>query len=150
VREDWLRGRLYVPADLLAECAAPPLTPELGAALPHTAAAGLARATERLLQLAADYYRSGDAGLCYLSNRCGFSIRAARLVYSEIAARLRAQDCDPFAPRAVVSRKRKWELVGYAAWQSLSALPQAALTRHPRPAVPFEHITRPETVFAVA
>jgi phytoene synthase len=129
------------------QCAAPALTPAPGAPLPLEAAAGLARATERLLSYAESYYRSGDAGLGYLSARCGFSIRAARLVYSEIGHVLRAQHCDPFAPRAVVSRRRKLQLLGQAALNTALRLPESALA--PRPDVPVRQITEPESIFMV-
>ena len=147
VHEDWARGRLYLPHDLLAQCGAPELRVEPGDALPRSAADPLARATDVLLDHAEAYYRSGDAGLCHLSPRCAFSIRAARLVYSAISGRVRAQHCDPFAPRAYVSRARKLGLVAYAAWLSLLDLPQAAL--RPRPRIPSQFVTDPQTVLHV-
>ena len=126
VREDWERGRLYLPEDLLRVSGVADLDPELGGALPRSAAFGIARATELLLQQADGYYRSGDAGVRFLSLRCGLAIRAARLVYSGISQRVREQRCDPFAPRAVVSRARKLALVAYAAWLSLLSCPLSA------------------------
>ncbi|MET0385454.1 MAG: phytoene/squalene synthase family protein [Polyangiales bacterium] len=147
VHEDWARGRLYLPESWLPQLAVASFEPGVGP-LPLAAAEELARATERLLDCAEAYYRSGDAGLGQLSVRCGFSIRAARLVYSEIGARVRAQRCDPFAPRAVVSLARKLELVGRAALDSAKRLPHGL--RSPRPDIPVQSITEPESVFAVA
>jgi 15-cis-phytoene synthase len=147
VHEDWDRGRLYLPRELLVQCGAPALDPTLGQALPPSAAAGLARATEALLVSAEQYYRSGDAGMRYLAPRCALAIRAARLVYSAIAVRLRAQHCDPFAPRAVVSHARKLRLVAYAAWLTLLQLPQAVL--RPRPRIPAQSVTDPNSVLHV-
>jgi len=146
VREDWERGRLYLPQDLLGISGAPELDPKSGGALPQPAAFAIARATELLLQHADAYYRSGDAGIRYLSLRCGLAIRAARLVYSGISQRVRAQRCDPFAPRAVVSRGKKLALVAYAAWLSLLASPLSAARRRPR--IPSQCITEPETLFS--
>ena len=148
VGEDWERGRLYLPQDLLQQCGVTDLDQEQGGPLPRAAAAGIAHATELLLQQADAYYRSGDAGVRYLSLRCGLAIRAARLVYSAISGRVRAQGCDPFAPRAVVSRGKKLALVGYAAWLSLLSLPLSAA--RPRPRIPSQCITEPETVFSVS
>lgn len=148
VREDWERGRLYLPQDLLERCGVSGLDPEQGGDLPRSAAEGIGRATELLLQQADAYYRSGDAGVPYLSLRCGLAIRAARLVYSAISAKVRAQGCNPFAPRAVVSRGKKLLLVAYAAWLSLLSLPLSAA--RPRPRIPSQHITEPETVFSVS
>ena len=148
VREDWERGRLYLPEDLLRVSGVADLDPELGGALPRSAAFGIARATELLLQQADGYYGSGDAGVRFLSLRCGLAIRAARLVYSGISQRVRAQRCDPFAPRAVVSKARKLLLVGYAAWLSVWQLPLAAA--RPRPRIPSQCITEPESLFSVS
>lgn len=148
VHEDWQRGRLYLPEPWLVACGAGPLVPEAGRPLPEAAAEGVARATRQLLQHADAFYRSGDAGVKYLSFRCGLAIRAARLVYSEISARVRAQDCNPFAPRAVVSKPRKLALVGYALW--LSVTRAAALIGRPAPHIPAGCITKPEAVFGVS
>lgn len=147
VQEDWQRGRLYIPEALLAECGVEGLDPALGQPLPRTAADGVARATERLLQHADAFYRSGDAGVKYLSLRCGLAIRAARLVYSEISTRVRAQGCDPFAARAVVSRARKLALLGYAVW--LSGAQAVLLIGRPAPRIPADFVKEPESVFAV-
>jgi phytoene synthase len=146
VREDWERGRLYLPQDLLAECGVFGLRPEPGAALPPSAAGGLGLATERLLQHADAFYRSGDAGLPQLSLRCALAIRAARLVYSEISVRVRAQACDPLAPRAVVSRERKLALVGRAAWLTAAELP--SFWARPAPRTPAESVSDPESFFS--
>jgi phytoene synthase len=143
VQEDWQRGRLYIPQELLAM----PLDPSLAEPMPRTAAADVARATERLLRQADELYRSGDAGVKYLSFRCGLAIRVARLVYSEISTRVRGQGCDPFAPRAIVSRGRKLALVGYALW--LSASRAAWLIGRPAPRIPADFVQDPQSVFAV-
>lgn len=152
VHEDWLRGRMYIPAELLARCQVEPLVPPDTALVPvplsKTAAAGVARATKALLECAETYYRSGDDGVRYLSTRCGLAIRAARLVYSEIGARIEAQGYDPLAPRAVVSGRRKLELVAQAAWSSASQWPWQLLA--PRPTVPSHAVTQPETLFMVS
>jgi phytoene synthase len=154
VREDWSRGRLYLPEDSLTQFGlSTSLHAQLGQPLPPLAATAIARATEALLRQAEAYYCSGDAGVEYLSARCGLAIRAARLVYSEIGARLRAEACDPFAPRAVVSRARKWELVAQAVKLSAgdvrARLSQEAL-RRAAPRVPGECVQQPETLFMVS
>jgi phytoene synthase len=146
VHEDWQRGRLYLPHDILTACGAGDL-PALGTPLPLTAAEPLARATAALLDEAERYYRSGDEGLCYLSARSALAIRAARWVYSEIGQRLRAQACNPFAPRAVVSHGRKLQLVAYASWLGLRALPTTARSQ---PRLPSECVTDPSSLFMSA
>jgi phytoene synthase len=145
VHEDWTRRRVYLPEDILAQHGVPALRPERGETFPSSASQGVARATAWLLERADAYYRSADAGIVELSARCGLAIHAARLVYSEIGACLRAQHCDPLAPRAIVSRRRKWRLVGRAGWLSFKELPAVAWLQTPR--VPSEFIVRPESVF---
>jgi phytoene synthase len=147
VHEDWERGRMYIPESLLEANGAGGLDPSLGQSLPRYAAAGIAQATESLLKHADEYYRSGDVGVPYLSFRCGLAIRAARLVYGEISTRVREQGCDPFAPRAVVSRGRKLWLLGYALW--LSVTRSVGLLGRPAVAIPGEFVEDPESLFAV-
>ncbi len=137
VREDWERGRLYLPAELLrAECAEAGLAAG-GRPFEAAADARYARAVERLLALADGYYLSGDAGLGYLSPRCALAVRAARLIYSRIGHVLRRRGCDPRAGRVVVSRRAKLVLLLRAGLETLWRLPLAArrLTP-PRPELP--------------
>lgn len=148
VQEDFQRGRLYIPGAWLAEYGAPSLVLAPGNSLPHTAGPAIARATERLLREADGYYASADAGIGALSWRCGFAIRTARWVYSEIGVRVRAQACDPFAPRAVVSTARKLALVTYAAWLSVRQLPRSIGSS--RPEAPSRYVTQPESLFMAA
>lgn len=123
VREDWERGRLYLPDDLLAAHGAADLGHALGGALPASARAAVARATAAVVERADAYYRSGDAGLRHLSPRCAFAVRTARLVYSRIGERVRAQGCDPLAGRAVVSGGRKAAAAARATLVLLSVRP---------------------------
>lgn len=117
VAEDWTRGRLYLPDELLARHGLGALRAELGQALPDHARPALAAATAELLALSDRYYRSGDAGLRELSPRCALAVRAARLIYADIGRELRARACDPSAGRAVVGTARKlWLALRAAAW----------------------------------
>lgn len=111
VAEDWGRGRLYLPDDLLGRCGAPGLAERLGAPFPDEARVPAGRAIARLLDEADGYYASGDQGLGALSWRCALSIRAARLVYSAIGERIRRAGCDPLAGRAIVPPVAKLALV---------------------------------------
>lgn len=97
VAEDWARGRLYVPAELLPGLAAPESWPP-----PPRTLQLLAHAVEQLLQHADTLYRSGDVGLADLEPRARLSVATARRVYSSIDARLRARGCDVSQGRAVV------------------------------------------------
>jgi 15-cis-phytoene synthase len=144
VSEDWGRGRLYLPRDVLARFGAPDLGSALGGPLPPTASAAVARATGALLDRAEAYYRSGDSGLRHLSARCALAVRTARLSYSRIGARVREQGCSPFAGRAVVSSRRKLGLAARAALETALLLPAAALAS--RPIVPEASIDDPSGV----
>jgi phytoene synthase len=145
VLEDWNRGRLYIPDELLENCGAPDLRSALGEPLPRSASDAVARATAALLDLAEGYYRSGDEGLRYLSPRCAFAVRTARLVYSRIGGLVRACGCDPFAPRAVVARRTKLALAARAAFEVALRAPTGLLC--PPARIPGERVDDPGKLF---
>jgi phytoene synthase len=139
VVEDWERGRLYLPADMLARHGARDLAAHLGGPLPVSAAPALAATVGDLLAVAERYYRSGDRGLHHLPWRCAFAVRAARHIYSAIGVRLARRGHDVTAGRAVVPTWRKLSLVGSAAaWAGVQAPLRLArrLAGRPRPRVP--------------
>jgi phytoene synthase len=143
VAEDWQRGRLYLPDEMLRRHGAGGLRARLDAGgpgeFPAASVPGVALATRDLLDRAEAYYRSGDLGIPDLSLRCGLAVRTARLVYAAIGDRVRAQGCDPLAGRAVVPGRRKLMLAGRALWQTAWSAPRAWLRPAPR---------TPESVFA--
>ena len=140
VREDWDRGRLYLPDALLAQMGAPDLRGDLGRPLPISAKEPLARSLEVVLTVADRFYASGDRGLASLSPRCAWAVRSAREVYSAIGGELRSKGCDVFAPRAVVSSRRKLELVSKAA---IKLAPIAAHSATARPILPLPLVEFP-------
>lgn len=119
VAEDWARGRLYLPLELLSgwqpSRELPPLSPQREL---------LAVAVKRLLSEADAFYRSGDAGLRYLPFRSRLAVATARRVYSSIGQGVLRQGADVTAGRVVVSRARKLCCVA-------RALLDATLTRGP-------------------
>lgn len=118
INEDWQRGRVYVPDDLLRRAGLPALTPE---PRPLTAAEaqGLSRALAELAGVAQHFYRSGDAGLPYLSGRARLAVRTARLVYSHIGVLLMRRRYDVLAGRVVVPTHLKLALLLRSAFASL-------------------------------
>jgi len=110
VREDWGRGRLYLPTTLLARAGAN-ADPRGVAARIESARMPVARVTRALLKHADRFYESGDRGIPALPFRAALTARAARLVYSEIGKVILRRDADPLAPRAVVGKGRKLALV---------------------------------------
>jgi phytoene synthase len=120
VAEDWRLDRLYLPADLLAECGAPELVLDSCAPIDEQQAQPLAFACGKLLALAERYYASGDAGLCALPVRGALAVRSARLIYSEIGRRLLRRGCDVRRGRVVVPKWLKLVLVVRAIGQELA------------------------------
>jgi phytoene synthase len=123
VAEDWQRGRLYVPDDILARHGARGLASALGAPLPAHAVPALAAAVRDLLALADRYYASADRGVVALPWRAAFAIRSARDVYSAIGGRIALADHDVTAGRAFVPRAGKLARVATAALRTLASTP---------------------------
>jgi phytoene synthase len=124
VQEDWQRARLYLPDDLLALAGASDLRSRLGDKLPAGASSAVASAVRELLRRAEVFYESGDRGIPLLSFRSAWSVRAASLVYADIGRVVLAQDADPLAPRAVVSKGRKLRLMLRALKMTLGQVPR--------------------------
>lgn len=149
VLEDWEMGRLYVPAELLAACGAGDLGAHLGGPFPRHAREPMGRAVARLLAAADGYYRSGDRGLRALPWRCALGVRAARLVYAAIGARIARRGHDVCAGRAVVPGWRKLALVARAGLGAVAELPARAVDvarRRPGPGIPRARVEFPHDV----
>jgi phytoene synthase len=115
VREDWERGRLYVPRTLVPPEVGVALWAHLGGPLPAAAVPALSRAVQALLAAADRHYRTADRGLVYLDPRSRVGVRAARLIYAAIGQQIARRGHDVLAPRAVVPRRRKLGLALRAA-----------------------------------
>lgn len=137
VAEDWQRGRIYLPDDLLGS-AADPLHRALGAPMPGARVGDVAAATRRLIAAAERYYGSGDAGMPLLSLRHALAIRSARWIYWGIGDRVRRRDGDPRRGRAVVPLTAKLALVGHAVGQELAAAPARWRAAAGHPHIPAE------------
>jgi phytoene synthase len=109
VEEDWRRGRLYIPDELLTRYGAGGLAGDVETTsdIPLSAREPLAGSVRELLAIADRYYASGDRGLRALPWRAAIAVKAASNVYRAIGTRLLARDCDVTAGRAVVSKPRK-------------------------------------------
>jgi phytoene synthase len=129
VAEDWQRGRLYIPDEILAAHGCRDLAQQLGFALPPHAQPALAHAVRDLLALADRYYRSADRGLIALPARAAFAIRSARDVYAAIGTQIARADHDVTAGRAVVSHGKKLGHVALAALRTLASAPRRLVRR---------------------
>ncbi|MBL9019943.1 MAG: phytoene/squalene synthase family protein [Myxococcales bacterium] len=127
VAEDWERGRLYVPDELLGEARG--LAGELGRPLPASASPALASAVRELLALADRYYRSADRGLRALPWRAALGVRSARDIYAAIGGRIARTGHDVHAGRAVVPRAAKLARVAAAALRIASGAPRRLFAR---------------------
>jgi len=102
VTEDARAGRRYLPANLIGEAEPARLIS------PDEALQVRIRDTVRhLLDLADQFYASGEAGLSYLPLRARFGILVAARVYRAIGTRLRQGNYSTWKGRAFVSKTRK-------------------------------------------
>lgn len=132
VAEDWGRGRLYLPDDLLALHGAGGLAADLGKPLPDSARRPLAGAVQDLLALADVHYRASARGIPALPWRAALAVRAASRIYRAIGDRIRAQDHDVLAGRAIVPRNTKLAHAARASLSTLFAAPSRMFARRAR------------------
>jgi phytoene synthase len=123
VREDFERGRSYLPVEMLPGDVQWAIARDVEAGRADTPPA-LRTVVRELLGLAESYYRSGDEGLQYLAPRCALSIRTARMVYSGIGRRIEAANCNVLAGRSFLTKGMKLRLAGAATARSLFDLPR--------------------------
>lgn len=142
VAEDWQRGRLYVPDDVLARHGAGGLAGELGRELPASARAPLASCLRELLGVADRYYASGDRGLSALPWRAALAVKAASNVYRAIGGRIAATGYDVTAGRAVVSTSGKLARVAAAAMR-IAIMRNARDARVPTKTLEIGDVTEP-------
>ena len=117
--EDHERGRIYLPLSWLAEAGLPP--EELALTARRRKLAGLAR---RLLAVAHDYYRSGDAGLRYLPLRSACAVAAARHIYAAIGRKVLRRRERAWDRRTYTGPACKLALAAWGAGRVTASLPQ--------------------------
>jgi phytoene synthase len=119
ITEDAAMGRIYLPLNWLQEAG---IDPEEIAAPEHREK--LAMLTFRLLREADRYYRSGDAGLWYLSFRSACAVAAARHVYAEIGSLLLKRGARAWDQRTYVTGPLKIWVVGRGVLSLARSLPR--------------------------
>ena len=110
VGEDARNGRLYLPAEWLAEAG---IDPAQWMASPDYSDA-LGSVIQRLLDHADELYRQAEVGISHLPVPCRPAIQAANIIYSEIGRELERRGLDSIAQRSIVSLPRKTALLGKA------------------------------------
>ena len=108
VGEDARAGRLYLPLRWLAEAG---VDPELFLAAPRHSPA-LGRVVQRVLDTAEKHYRRARPGIARLPLGCRLGIGAASLLYAEIGREVARRGHDSVSGRAVVSGRRKIQVLG--------------------------------------
>ena len=117
VVEDASMGRRYLPATLVGD-----LTPEELIHPDSVVRSKVSAAILNLLHLADEYYKSGEAGLCYLPVRARGAILVASRIYRGIGTALLDREGDCWSNRAMVSAPQK-------AFLSFTALTSQPLKR---------------------
>jgi phytoene synthase len=113
VAEDWVRGRLYLPAEWLGR------RPEFHEPLCDRL---FAPAVRRCLTLAERYYRSGELGLDYLTPRCRLAVATAARMYRAIGTEVAAGGYRPSRGRAAISARRKLSILAMSTFKLLLEL----------------------------
>jgi phytoene synthase len=116
VIEDAANGRIYLPAQWLAEAGVPEA--EIGSKKHRAAVFGV---TKRLLAEAEPYYASAIAGLAELPFRSAWAIAAARSVYRQIGIIVLARGPRAWDSRASASTPMKAWLALSGGWTALTS-----------------------------
>lgn len=138
VADDARAGRVYLPADLLARAG---VEASSAAMLDPANSEGVWRAALSLLDVADLYYGSATQGVRRLPPRAAAAVAAARNIYRDIGAKIRAGGPEVWRERVVVSSGRKASLAALGAATGVPASvflkgaamrPRGALWRRPR------------------
>ena len=131
VGEDARIGRLYLPADWLAEAG---IDAEAFVRDPQATPAVTALVA-RLLQEAERFYQRSEPGIAALPSDCRSAIFAARHVYAAIGHDLSRHGCDSISRRAGTSKATKLRLLSLAAMRATVAkIAPLPATLHAAPA----------------
>jgi phytoene synthase len=123
VGEDARRGRVYLPAELLAEVGLEPNQVRTA----ERPSDPLREAVRRLLERADAHYRAADLGVPLLPRSCRFAIASSRLIYSQIGRAIAQNGYDTVTRRAIVSLPGKLCLVARATGALFSSPGAASL-----------------------
>ncbi len=140
LKEDFERGRIYIPKDWMSEFN---LAPEELMNLLHRSQ--LQKLAQRLLALADHYYEEGMSGLSALSLRAAWAVVIATYVYRDIGHQVRQGNLSIFDRRVVVSTPRKIWLLMKSSFYLLRLLPSRI--RNPWKSVEIESVWKKQELF---
>ena len=121
VGEDARAGRLYLPIDLVVSAG---IDPEAFLDKPANTSA-VRKVVKQLLDAADPIYDRGLSGVSLLPKSCQTAIAAAGKIYREIGAEIRRNNYDSVTQRAVVSKRKKIQLVAEAAFETRESASEA-------------------------
>ena len=133
--EDAQMGRIYLPLEWLKEAGVAP--DEIAAPKNREK---LTLVTRRLLQEAARFYRSGDAGVWHLSFRSACAVAAARHVYAEIGSLISHKGDSAWDQRTYVTGPRKFWVILRGLLEVIASLPSRVM--RPWSAAPIQIVWR--------
>ena len=119
VKEDFARGRIYLPQDWLE---AFEITD------PMHKREQTFQVVQKLLLNAEAHYRSAEVGLLDLPFRCAFAVRVALELYREIGRKILSLGPQALEYRVVVSKPKKALLVAKASVLMLLSIPQRLMS----------------------
>ena len=120
VGEDAGIGRVYLPADLLHANGV-----DVESWLNNPQFTPVIKATVRtVLETADELYRRAEWGICQLPVRVRQAMFAARSIYAEIGREIERRHYDSVSQRAIVSRRRKAQLLAAAMRSSIEGRPR--------------------------
>lgn len=123
VIEDAAMGRVYLPLDWLHAAGV-----DADRIADLSQRAGVALVAKRVVEAAERYYRSGDAGLAYLSFRSACTIASARSVYSAIGHEVVRRGAGAWDERVWIKPGRKAILMLRAVTRVATSLPRRWLS----------------------
>jgi phytoene synthase len=124
VREDWARGRVYLPLEDLERFGYE--EEELGWGVVDERFEALMRFE---ISRARTLYRVADEGMRYIPRGCRYPVVVARQLYAAILERVEVQSYDVFTKRAETARSHKLRIAAACAWEDPGEI--AARVRRP-------------------
>lgn len=118
VKEDFERGRIYLPSDLLT-------IQEINTEqlLDPTNRGKIFEIQKHLLSKAEEFYHIGEEGIYYLPFKSSLAVCIALNLYREIGREILRRGPAAIESRTVISKKQKFKLIIKSLWQVTASIP---------------------------